>query len=62
MNSRASYYPVIHMPVEDILVLRRSLQKCCSVDFTGLPYLEMRINFVLHVIYAYEWDAFHVGT
>ena len=51
-----------HMLVEDILVQRRPLQKYCSVDFTGLPYLEMHMNFVLHVIDAKERDAFHVGT
>ena len=48
--------------MDDILVIRRPLQKYCRMDFTGLPYLEMRMNFVLHVIDANEWDAFHVGT
>ena len=50
------------MLVEDTLVRGRLLQKCCSVDFIGPPYLEMHMSSVLLVIDASERDAFHEGT
>ena len=31
---------------------KKTTAKCCNVNFTGLPYLEMCMNFVLHVIDA----------
>ena len=42
---------VMITPVEAILVLKRPLQKFCSVDFIGLPYLET-LMLITHIVSA----------